>query len=719
MSFVSAAQDFFDEGFNPLPLNFKKEPTLEKDHQFLYQKINFIEKRFKNCQKIGIACGEVSGGFYCIDFDRHGGQNLEPIFKDFNSDPQVKYLIKSGKLTCFKTPSAGYHLYFRYDGILSGTAYSRWADKEVMIELRGNGQYIACAPSDGYEYIKGVEFTKLDYIEKEELDHLIILSQTYNELELSNNTHTKSDKLWPEKWDDSTVQGKFNNEQGEYAKQLLIESGWKFERKRRHDGVELWIRPGKEEGTSATFGKMFNMFYVFSQNALPFEAEKAYSPFDIYKILKFNGNWQTAKDSLKPKIEPEPEPIQEPHSFFPIEIFPKFIQDYILALNKSLNFHIDFSAAAAMFTIATMNGNRYKLQVKRGWEAPTIFWFACVGYPGTIKTHPVKTLTRPMVDLDIASKRMYDEEMRHYDPDAKQKTPKPRFKQLLISDYTIEALHSIHDINKRGIGLYKDELKGFLNDMNKYRKGSDEEFWLESFNNGSYIVNRVTKEPVMINNICINIIGTIQHDVLTKVVTEYAGNGLIDRFLFTASESTVYNITHHEIDPDLTHTWNWLILELNRIFDYTDSPCTQIIKMSKETFKVYQEIDSEYVQNQNSEDFPQEIKNYLSKMKTYVPRFALLLGIMDSLQDGSQVHVLPIHMVNAKKIADYFVKTAQNVYQVNASFMEIKEIEQTMRGLAKKEKISKLSDKGFRQTELAKYFGISRQAVSKILNPKK
>ena len=79
--------------------------------------------------------------------------------------------------------------------------------------------------------------------------------------------------------------------------------------------------------------------------------------------------------------------------------------------------------------------------------------------------------------------------------------------------------------------------------MNKYRKGSDEEFWLESFNNGSYIVNRVTKEPIMVENININIIGTIQHDVLHKVVTDYAGNGLIDRYLSTSAEDKVYPLT--------------------------------------------------------------------------------------------------------------------------------------------------------------------------------
>lgn len=403
-----------------------------------------------------------------------------------------------------------------------------------------------------------------------------------------------------------------------------------------------------------------------------------------------------------------------PHSHFPLEVFPPFLQGYIKELKRTLNFHIDFSAAAAMFTLATINGNRIKLQVKNGWEAPTIFWFACVGYPGTIKTHPVKMLTRPLVDLDIKSKAQYDEEMKHYNPDQKQ--PKPRFKQLLISDYTLEALHSIHDINKRGIGLYKDELKGFLNDMNKYRKGSDEEFWLESFNNGSYIVNRVTKEPIMINDICINIIGTIQHDVLNKVVTDYAGNGLIDRFLFTSSEATVYPISDHEIENKYFDLWQSIVFNSNTNLIYRDSVDTTVIEMGRSMFALYQDIDQEFVRVQNSEEESQDMKNYLSKMKTYIPRFALLLAIMEAVcNDFKDVPLTDQHMINAKKIADYFISTARSVYSSNLSAIEIKEIESTMRGMKRADKIAYLAKYGFKNQEIAKYYNISRQAVSKIL----
>lgn len=723
MTFIEIAEEYLMEGFNPLPLKENKAPKLPVGHDFLYNKIDKIEIRFKNCEKIGIACGDVSGGFYALDFDKHKGQDIEPLFNDFFNNQFIQRLINVNKIAVFKTPSGGYHFYFRFNKTLPGKTLTRWDDGQTQIEIRGNGQYLCVFPSVGYEHVTKIDLVEIVYIEEFEYENLINIVNSFSkEHEIIENKEQSEKRTWKGEWDNNTVDGKFNNNDGEaIAKKLLEDIGWSYHSTRKSDNVELWTRPGKsiDDGISATWGKHKKMFFVFSENANPFKAKTAYNPFQIYTLLKFNGDWKKAKDSLKPIeiVEQETE-IEQNHEFFPIEVFPEFIRNYILELKRTLNFHVDFSAAAAMFTVATINGNKYKLRVKNGWDATTIFWFACVGYPGTIKTHPVKTLTRPLSLIDKISKSMYDKEMLMYDPDEKKKTPKPKFKQMLISDYTIEALHSIHDINKRGIGLYKDELKGFLNDMNKYRKGSDEEFWLESFNNGSYIVNRVTKEPIMVNNICINMIGTIQHDVLNKVITENSGNGLIDRFLFTASENKVYPISDHEIDDYYFDTWRKLISAVDYHFKYIDENDTETLLMEPDVFEIYKKIDKNFVDIQNSDEYSQEIKNYLSKMKTYVPRFALLLAIMESICDGVCIEISKTHMMNAEKIAKYFIKTAQDAFSLQNAQKDIKEVESSLKGFKKADKIQELIYRGFKKSELSKYFNVSKQYLSKFKTEK-
>ena len=712
MDLIACANSFLMEGLNPLPLKKSKAPLLPAGHNFLYSTIDRIEERFAKAELIGIACGAVSDGFYCIDFDRHQGQNLDPIFYDFFENATVQRFINLKQLTIVKTPSGGYHAYLKTPTKMKGQTFSRYNDGNTMIEMRGNGQYSAVYPSANYIKIAGPELEELDKIDYTAFEFLVEVCKSYDQ-NTTEQTETAQDRKWPDKWDDSNPIGNFNNTQADYVKELLINKGWKKIALRR-DGIETWQRPGKgiDEGISATFGAKFNMFYVFSSNAQPFAESTGYNPFQIFTILEHGGDWKKAKDAISPKVEIRPEPeVQIDKASFPIDVFPTELQGYIRELKGSLNFHQDFSAVAAMFTVATINGNRYKLKVKNGWNAPTIFWFACVGHPGTIKTHPVRQMINPIFDIDASSKEFYDAEMMNYDPDEKPKRPKPKFKQILISDYTIEALHSIHDFNKRGIGLYKDELIGFLNDMNKYRKGSDEQFWLESINNGNYVVNRVSKEPIMIKNICINIIGTIQHDVLNKMISTYQGNGLIDRFLFTASEDQVYEISPYEIDEYWPQMFKDLIIKANRNFTYFDNKDEKIIQMTPEAFAEYRRIDAGYVEVQKNEITPQYIKNYLSKMKTYVPRFALLLGIMDEIFYNNAIEVNETHMINAGRIADYFIKSAMDVFIANDIQAQIKQIADTMKSKTKHEKIVELYKKGFKQSDLVKFFGDSKQTI--------
>lgn len=719
MNYIEHAQELAQEGFNPLPLFANKAPMLAVGHPYLYEQIDRIEQRFKNAEGLGIACGKVSDGFHAIDFDCHQGQDIESVFTSFYENDFIQYLVKLDQIVFFKTPSGGYHGYIKTHEIHKGKVICKYADGHTMIEMRGNGQYVATYPTRGYQYLAGCEMVKLQYMDDATFNNLMTLVMSYN-LDIETNSNSSdSSRKWPEKWDDTSITGNFNNTQGDFVKSLLIEAGWKFKTKRRHDGVELWQRPGKDDDSiSATFGAKFNMFYVFTSNAKPFKESTAYNPFNVYALLKFNGDWKAAKDSLKPPIEVKEEPEQK-HDFFPIDVFPKFLQDYIMELKRTLNFHPDFSAAAAMYAVSTLNGNKFKLKVKNGWEAQTIFWFACVGYPGTIKTHPVKTMINPLYEIDRISKKQYDADMEHWDPEAKPRKPKPKFKQILISDYTIEALHAIHDYNKRGIGLYKDELVGFLNDMNKYRKGSDEQFWLESFNNGTYTVNRATKEPLMIENICINIIGTIQHDVLNKIINEYKGNGLIDRFLFTASENIVYPLNNEEIDMAFSDFWSKIVQKMNRDWLYFDRETTEIIRMTPEAFAIYQQIDQDYVNMQMSDEIGQEQKNYLSKMKTYVPRFALLLSIMESIFENNYIIVNETHMINAGRIGQYFIKTAKSVFESNVEQMDIKSIEMTLKGQKRDDRIRAIYEKGFGAQELAKFFSLSKTHIYRILKKDK
>ena len=366
-----------------------------------------------------------------------------------------------------------------------------------------------------------------------------------------------------------------------------------------------------------------------------------------------------------------------------------------------------------MFSVATVIGNKFKVRVKNGWETPPIFWFVALGAPGTQKTHPLKTMIKPLLNIDKENKQIFDQELAQYNPESRE--PKPKFNQMIVSDATLEALHHVHDFNKRGLGVYKDELKGFLNDFNKYRKGSDEEFWLESFNNTSYIINRVTKDPMLIDNICINIIGTMQPNVLQDIVSGSVKNGLIDRFLFTSAEDTIYPMSLDDISPKDLELYNEFFKEVNKELKYIDDEDTEYFNLSAECLKLFQDYDAKLVEIQNGENVNNDIKNYASKMKSYYPRFALLTAAIDWVFDDQELVITKDNMERAEKICNYFLETAKNVFGDIEEQNEVSEVVNSLNGKTKKEKIIHLAEKGFKGSVIAKKLGTYPSYVSKVI----
>ena len=54
----------------------------------------------------------------------------------------------------------------------------------------------------------------------------------------------------------------------------------------------------------------------------------------------------------------------------------------------------------------------------------------------------------------------------------------PILKQRIYSDITQEAVIKAMENNPAGIGIYMDELQGWISNFNRYNLGSDEQFWL-------------------------------------------------------------------------------------------------------------------------------------------------------------------------------------------------------------------------------------------------
>ena len=165
-----------------------------------------------------------------------------------------------------------------------------------------------------------------------------------------------------------------------------------------------------------------------------------------------------------------------------------------------------------------------KLESNDGWIEPSVLWTMIVSDTGTLKTPSQKRLIKPLTALQETANIEYKDAHQQWKKieyalkkekrdDEIPAEPKPR--EYWIGDSTMEAIAQIHSENPRGFLRYQDEVDGFFDQMNKYRKGDDEQNWMSLYTGGGIKVNRISKR-LEIYRTAISMTGTIQPETLQK-----------------------------------------------------------------------------------------------------------------------------------------------------------------------------------------------------------
>ena len=138
--------------------------------------------------------------------------------------------------------------------------------------------------------------------------------------------------------------------------------------------------------------------------------------------------------------------------------------------------------------------------------------------------------------------------------------------QTVISDFTQEAMLSIHYDNPRGIVLLVDEVVSLFNSVKRYSTKSNLIEDLLSAYSGQQLkaVRKSEVFPICIPHPCINLIGGIQTNLLDEIFRkEYVANGLTDRFLFVFPKNKKipkWQIgIEQEKRPDTMSKWSYYI----------------------------------------------------------------------------------------------------------------------------------------------------------------
>ena len=620
------------------------------------------------------------------------------------------------RFVIYRTINMGYHIIYRYRGLNDGNKglAKLMGQDRCVIETRGVGGYAIMyddkLTSNGYENIP--------YVTKEERELILEISKSYHQQEFPKKELEQVITSWED----------YNQKTDIFS--LLLDEFDVIDSKADRYIVR---RFGAESDHSGYVYKDSNCLYLFSTGTR-YPAEKLLSAFSIYAEKFHGGDHRAAARDLynqgygsrlkempyKERIDINAEDIE-----FPLDILPSFYADYLKACHHTLGNSIDYMGVSFIWMMSVILGNYLKIKVKEGWVDAPIVWISIVGRAGVGKTPSIVSVIKPLLDLN--ANRIKDYKVKYhaykeYERLDKQerkgvdKVAEPLRDQFIVNDITLESLVELHEDNPNSVGVFKDELAGWYKDMNKYRAGSDMEFWLSSWSGRGVSMNRKSAKSSFVEEPMIPVIGGIQPGILEQFYTDdNMENGFVDRMLICYPEVEVENYCEDELDYAYMKLYRDMVRDMHYFVQLRMIEKAEVAVFDVDAKKEWARIFDEITEMQNDEGQNEYVRNMLAKQKTYIPRFALMLNFLDFCNEETESFkvVRMVAVQKAYRLSKYFIEMSKKVRIESQEKNIIKQMA-VRKNMTAKEKMRELykMDNKVNRSECAKVLKVSRQTIN-------
>ena len=235
---------------------------------------------------------------------------------------------------------------------------------------------------------------------------------------------------------------------------------------------------------------------------------------------------------------------------FPIDILPPIARDFVTAQSTVIGCD---QSSMAMCVLAAFSGainHTFKLKIMRhgDWYVSPRLWVLLYGDASKKKTPAFNAATKALeqhqqqVQRDHQNKLdAYERECAEAEKGQKPEKPKPPARWIAM-DTSIEKLGEILARSPKGLLFKKDEIAGWVGQMEKFGGSSrgasaDRAFWVQAYDGGYYVVDRINRGEIPVDNLSVSVVGGIQ----PKRLAERKGltsDGLLQRFIPTVMGQT-------------------------------------------------------------------------------------------------------------------------------------------------------------------------------------
>lgn len=310
------------------------------------------------------------------------------------------------------------------------------------------------------------------------------------------------------------------------------------------------------------------------------------------------------------------------------DVLPAWWEGWIATEAAARDCPRDYVAAGLIGLASACIGNARRILATSDWGEPVHLWLVLIGSPSAGKTPAL----RPMINVgrllerdaepgwqvalatyerDAEAARSIDKAWRETvraaanegtsppdRPVGAQEPERPSRPRFVAMDTSTEELQRLLAESPRGLLYVRDELAGWLGGLDRYGgHGADRAFFLECWNGGAYVCDRVRYHgtPIRIDHASLAIIGGMVPDRLREALAG-ADDGLTARLIYIWPEPLPISQLIDRGDAEAAERRNLLLTAARRLralpmgADDHGVPAPHVLRLDDDARKLFDEM---------------------------------------------------------------------------------------------------------------------------------
>ncbi len=225
----------------------------------------------------------------------------------------------------------------------------------------------------------------------------------------------------------------------------------------------------------------------------------------------------------------------------------------------------------------------------------------------------------------------------------------PKERRYMTQDSTTEKLAELLRDNPQGLLVFRDELSGFLKNLEKQGREGDRAFYLEAWTGtGSFNVDRIGRGSFSVPAVCASILGGIQPGPLSSYVRGALeggekADGLLQRFqgLVWPEVPPVWQNVDRYPNTEAKNRAFEVFEKLDALkpedFGATAEEGEEIpaVRFSAEAQEIFDAWRGELESVVRDEDLSPALRNHLAKYRSLMPSLALVFHLVDHVNGSA------------------------------------------------------------------------------------